>query len=279
MDPRTGSAEREQPGAQRGCEPDDRRCALLVLGPCREVDRAAEQQALPGASHGDVEDAVLLFAFAPALLGTELLEVEHLDRLSLAGAAQLQPDARTIDEQPVRWVRRAAPEIGHTDDRELEPLGGMDGHQAHRVRLDTLDGRLRLLGGGAFEMLDVIDEAAEVPPFLSFEGACHAQQLVDVGQPSLGPVEGQYAPGIAAAVDRPLEQLGDAAAGGAGPLGRKPGAEASQHGVVVRRELAAPSAAASSSASQTVLPCPRCRSAISARPSREQPTRGEARVE
>ena len=176
-------------GAQRRAEPADRGRGVAFLRPRGEVHGAAQQQALAGPRHRDVEDAALLLALAGLALGTQLIELERLHALPRAGAPQPQADARAVDEQPVVGARPFAPEVRDAHDRELEPLGGMDRHQADGVGLDVLDGRVGLRSARASELLDVVDEGAQVAPLGRLEGVREAQQLVDVREPALRPVE------------------------------------------------------------------------------------------
>ena len=83
----------------------------------------------------------------------------------------------------------------------------MDRHQPDGIRLDALDGRVGLDVGGLLEVVDVIEEAAQVASLACFEAPGEAQQLVNVGQAALRPVEREHVPAIAARVDRALDQL------------------------------------------------------------------------
>ncbi len=114
----------------------------------------------------------------------------------------------------------------------------MDRHQLHGVGLDAFDRRLGLARPAVFQVGDQVDEGAQLPALLFLEATGEAQQLVDVGKPSLGPVQTEHVALVASLGDSPLEQLGDAPPPGLGPLGLEPGHEGSQHGAVALRELA-----------------------------------------
>ena len=188
---------------ERRREPRDRRRRLLGAGPALEVDGAAEQQALACPGHRHVEDPVLLLRFPLPSLAAELLVVERGARTGAVEAHEANPDALALDEQLRRLGPRLAAEVGEAHDRELEPLRGVNGHQPHRIRLDALDGRVGLDRDRFPQVFDVVEERAQVSSFLGFEAACQAQQLVDVGQPALAPVEREDVIAIAAGVDAP----------------------------------------------------------------------------
>ena len=204
--------------AQRRAQPLNRWRDLAGRRPGLEVDGAAQQQSIAGARHRHVKHAILLLGLAPAPLGAQLLEFERRVDLAVAHSLQAQPDSISVDEQPRRPDQRLAPEVGDTHDRELQALGRVHGHQLHRVGLDAFDGRLGLCRLSPSQVLDVVDEGAQVATFACFEAARQTQQLVDVGEPALAPVESQHVYAVVAVADHPLDQLGDRALGSVAAL-------------------------------------------------------------
>src|ERR1700730_14774783 len=83
----------------------------------------------------------------------------------------------------------------------------MHGHQPHGIGLDAVDRGTGLDLGGVLQVLDVIEEAAQVASFARFEPAREAQQLVYVRKPSLSPIESEHVLAVAGRLDYPLDQL------------------------------------------------------------------------
>ena len=69
---------------------------------------------------------------------------------------------------PAQQWFAAAPHTLRVIERKIRPVEQIIG------RLDALDGCLRLDRGGFFQVLHVVDEGAQVAPFLCFEGPCQA---------------------------------------------------------------------------------------------------------
>ena len=204
---------RGQLGRQRRAEPGDRGGAEPLLRPALEVDRAAQQQPLARAGHRDVEDPVLLLGLRqPALLG-ELWPGQGRRRLRAVEPRQAQPHPVAVDEQVSHAEVLRAAEVGDADDAELQALRRVDAHQPHRVGLAVGHGRVGL--GAAEPVLvvgDVVEEATQLAPLARFIAAGDAQQLVHVRQPPLGPAQREHVLGVAALIERALDQLGDASA-------------------------------------------------------------------
>ncbi len=127
--------------------------------------------------------------------------------IAVAHTLQAQTDPISIDEQLRRPHQRLAPEVGDAHDGELQALRRVDGHQPHGVGLDAFDRGLGLDRLRPSQVLDVVHEGAQVATFAGFEAARQAQQLVDVGEPALAPVECQHVRPVAAVADHTLDQL------------------------------------------------------------------------
>ena len=169
-----------QAGAEAAPDPAHRLAQIGRLVELLEIGRAAQDEVLLGARRCDVEDAPLL------LLGVELaLRLESLEPLAVDGAAEPgepQADAAVLrDPQGALVVAALLAEVADADDRELEPLGAMDGHHAHRVERLGLERRLALAGLERVELGERVDEAAQVAALVGLELARHPHQLAHVG--------------------------------------------------------------------------------------------------
>ena len=83
---------------------------------------------------------------------------------------------------------------------------------------------------------DVVEEAAQLTPLTRFIAASHAQQLVHVRQPSLGPAQREHVLGITALRERTLNQLGERPSPRGSALGPKACAEPHEPVTVDRRQ-------------------------------------------
>ncbi len=202
---------------ERGREPRDHRRALALRRPALELHRSAQQQALSRSCHRDVQDPVLLLGLRPAALLRELLVVQRRDRLRAVEPAQHQADAPAVDEQLRLASVGHAPEVRHANHGELQALGRVDAHEAHRVGLDAFDGRVGLTGRRSIlQALGVVEEQAQVASLGRFEAAREPQQLVHVGKAPLAPLEPEHVLAVAARCDHALDQLRQ---GALSPLG------------------------------------------------------------
>ena len=96
----------------------------------------------------------------------------------------LQADAAVVGHaQRIVVAPPDAPEVGDADDRELEPLRGVDRHEPHGVQVLRLERRLALARGQHVLLGEVVDERAQVAALLGLELARQAHQLSHVRHP------------------------------------------------------------------------------------------------
>ncbi len=129
----------------------------------------------------DVEDALLL------LLGHHLLALlDALQPLAVDGAAsqrgQPQAEAAVLgDAQGAVVLAPLLAQVGHAHHGELQPLGAVDRHQAHRVQRLGLERRLALARLHGVALGQAVDEGAQVAALLGLELARHPHELAHVG--------------------------------------------------------------------------------------------------
>ena len=193
---------------QRARDPVDRRPARARRGQPLAVDAAGQDQPLARARHRHVEEAPLLLGLLLLLELGQSVPVERGHQLAAADRREPQAGAAVAaEQQPVARAAGRAAEVGHADDRELEPLGAVDRHQPHGVEPLGLERRLALarldqvLRGGEG------DEAAQVRALGVLVLAREPHQLAQVRQPPLAAGAGQHREVVAGGHDRALEQL------------------------------------------------------------------------
>src|ERR1700722_346092 len=120
----------------------------------------------------------------------------------------------------------------------------MDAHDAHRVELcaclppwGVADGRVGLATGERnFEMGDVVEEATQVAALLPFKDSRHSDQLVNVGEPPLAPIERERIGVVAGRGNRAAQQLEYGAQWGVCPLRGEQVPEGLQSLAIIRRK-------------------------------------------
>ena len=167
-----------------------------------ELGRAAHDQPLARPRHRDVEQAALLARPRPAAAPRRSAVVVRApdSRLRCPGCGQAQPEAPVAPDPHQLGApdRGAAAEVGHADDRELEPLGAVDRHQPHRVERLALDRRLALPRADAARRTARLRRARGSRAGRGRRGLVLARQphqLAHVGQPPLAAGHREHAPG------------------------------------------------------------------------------------
>ena len=202
--PRGGRA-LEAPGGEEPTEPAGRTPHLSGVG---DGQAAAHQEALHGAGGGHVQEPValggVLVLVAPAAQAVDGGDVV----LVLARQGQEGAEERVEQEPPVRPRLVARVADGHHG--KLEPLGHVDAHDLHGPLGEGA--RLPFAGAAVAELADVLQELAHADD-ATLPGI--GQELVQVAR---GPrlAHGNEGGAIGSAVEKPLQEGGDAGAAGEG---------------------------------------------------------------
>ena len=161
---------------------------------------------LLGARGGDVEDASLLGLVGLALGELDPLELLGVDR-ARAQRGKSQADLPVVgDAQRAGLLAPVLAEVGDADDRELEALGAVHGHQPHGVELLGLERRLALALGDQVALGDRVDEAAQVAALLGLVVARHPHQLAHVGHAPVAGGQRQHVLVVAGLADSAVDQ-------------------------------------------------------------------------
>ena len=93
-----------------------------------------------------------------------------------------EPEAAVRETEDLVGRRRVAvtPGVGDDDDLELEPLGGVDRQQPHRVGSLLLRDRVALGGADGLLLPDEADEALDIRAAQLLVGAGEARELAEV---------------------------------------------------------------------------------------------------
>ena len=171
---------RVEPDVEHPAERRDRR---LVVG---LGHAAADDQVLPRPRHGDVVAAPALLLLGPLLELGQLLETQRRPGDAGVGAGPKCDPAVAIDEYIGRpSSARPATGVGDHHHRELEPLGGVDRHQQHRVAALVRDRRLALARRQVGLLLEEAHESLQVGAAQLLVLACQPNQLAHVGQAAI----------------------------------------------------------------------------------------------
>ncbi len=209
-----------------------------------ELRRAAQDQPLAGPGHGHVEQAALLALLRRGLLVPELAVGQGRDRTPRAGLAETEPEAAVApDPHQLAAPPGTAPQVRDADDLELQPLGPVDGHQAHGVEGLAFHRGLPLArvaksGPASFPAPNEIQESPEIRARGGLELAPQPHQLTDVGQAPAPSRHGQHRQVVAGPLEHPLDQLLDPDPGRGPPLAGEPVREPRQPHPVLLAQLA-----------------------------------------
>ena len=146
------------------------------------VDRAGDDQPVDRARHRHVVEAQALGLVLRLARVLDVLVVEHAVTLAGHRVGDAEAEAAVGEAEDLVGRRRVpvASRVGDDDHLELEPLGGMDRQQAHRVRALLLGDRVALGGADRLLLLDEADEALDVGTAQLLVGAREPRELAQV---------------------------------------------------------------------------------------------------
>ena len=217
---------------ERGTEPAERRRGRPRRRPALGVDGPAQQQALARARHRDVQDAALLVGLGREPLLAQRGERERGDGRRAVERHQTQTDPLALDEQIGRIAAPLTAEVGDRHDVELEPLRRMDRHQPDGVAVGVGHRGVGFARGAQAPPLGVVEEAAQPAPLAVLVATGETQELVDVGQPSLGEGQAEQMRVVARLAHDAAQERVDAAARGEAALVAHEREEGGQRGRV-----------------------------------------------